>query len=395
MPRRSKGPRLWLRRAQRAKSGKITHAAVWIIKDGQHRQSTGCGIEDRRGAERALADYITSKHVAGIKTGIRSPAAVPVADVLALYGRDIAAGHARPKETAQRLSRLLSFFGNKTLADINGNLCRDYVEYRGSAGGSRRELEDLRAAIIHHRREGLCSAVVEIVLPAKGEARQRWLTRPEAATLIWAAWRYREVQKGDGTERRPREHVARFLVAALYTTRRKSAILSAALGPAEGRPWIDLTRGVFYGRPGANNTKKRQPTVVVPPRLLGHLRRWYRNGQRNVVEFNGHAIGSIDKAFTANVAAAGLGSDVTPHITKHTGITWLAIEGVDPYEICRFAGITMEVFEEVYAHHHPDFMRGVHRGFNRHRIRHRNAATEREQTPPIITQMAVFSQGKR
>jgi len=35
------------------------------------------------------------------KKGVRDPAEIPVADVLALYGADIARGHARPKETAQ------------------------------------------------------------------------------------------------------------------------------------------------------------------------------------------------------------------------------------------------------------------------------------------------------
>ncbi len=74
-----------------------------------------------------------------------------------------------------------------------------------------------------------------------------------------------------------------------------------------------------------------------------------------------------DKAFAASVAALGLGDDVVPHTTRHSGITWLALEGVDPWEICRFAGITMEVFEEVYAHHHPDYMDGVRGGFSRHR----------------------------
>src|SRR6185312_2568786 len=106
------------------------------------------------------------------------------------------------------------------------------------------ELEDLRAAINHHRREGLCSAVVELVLPPAGEIRERWLTRSEAAKLISTAWRSREVQKGQPTGRRSRQHVARFLLAAFYTTRRKGAILSAALSPAEGRPWADLDRGV-------------------------------------------------------------------------------------------------------------------------------------------------------
>jgi hypothetical protein len=95
------------------------------------------------------------------------------------------------------------------------------------------------------------------------------------------------------------------------------------------------------------------------------------------------------------VEDAGLGPDVTPHTTRHTGITWLAIEGVDPYEICRFAGITMEIFEAVYAHHHPAFMTGVHKGFNRHRYRHRNAATEREQTSANVTEIVDYSKEAR
>jgi hypothetical protein len=391
MPRRRHAPRLWLRRAQYDRHGRLTHGAIWLIKDGQHRESTRCGEDDCRGAEKALADYVARKHLAAVERGLRPPAAIPVADVVALYGRDVAHGHARPRETAQRLSKILEFFGDKTLADINGDRCRDYAVQRGHASAARRELEDLRAAINYHRHEGLCTAVVEVVLPSEGQARERWLTRSEAARLIWSAWRYREIQKGQPTGRRSRQHIARFLIAALYTTRRKGAILGASLSPAQGRPWVDLERGIFYGRSSAKRSKKRQPTIVVPPRLLAHLRRWRRNGQRFVVEFNGRPVRAIDKAFAANVAQAGLGDDVVPHTTRHTGITWLAIEGVDPYEICRYAGITMEMFEEVYAHHHPDFMSGVHRGFSRHRFRHRNAATKREQSASNVTKIVDYS----
>src|SRR6185312_6444872 len=110
---------------------------------------------------------------------------------------------------------------------------------------------------------------------------------------------------------------------ALYTTRRKGAILSAALSPMEGRPWADLDRGVLYGAPGAKRSKKRQPAIALPMRLLGHMRRWKRNGQQYAVEFNGEPVGSIDKAFAANVVDAGLGPDVIPHTTRHSGITWL------------------------------------------------------------------------
>jgi hypothetical protein len=101
------------------------------------------------------------------------------------------------------------------LGDINGDRCREYARQRGSTAAARRELEDFRAAINYHRREGLCSAIVEVVLPEKGESRDRWLARSEAARLIWSAWRYREIQRGQPTGRGSRQHVARFLVAAL------------------------------------------------------------------------------------------------------------------------------------------------------------------------------------
>jgi hypothetical protein len=389
MPRRSKGARLWLRCAQYNRAGKLTHAAIWIIKDGRYRESTGRGADDYRGAENALADYLARKRIAHVRDGTRPPTLIPVADVLALYGRDKVEKLARPNEARARLKRLLGFFGGNVLADIKGDRCRAYVEHRGHQAAARRELEDLRAAVIYHRQEGLCSAVVEIVLPERGLARERWLTRSEAARLILAAWRYREVQNGQPTDRRSRQHIAKFLLAAFYTTSRKQVICSASLGPAVGRPWIDLERGVFYRRAaGQRETKKRTPPVTVPPSLLAHLRRWKRKGQRFVVEFNRKSVGSIDKAFTANVRAAGFGPDVIPHTTRHSGITWLAMAGVDPYEICGYAGVTMETFQSVYAHHHPDFMTGVHKGFSRHRLRHRNAATDREQAPSNVVVIA-------
>jgi hypothetical protein len=42
----------------------------------------------------------------------------------------------------------------------------------------------------------LCFKIIEVVLPLEHPARDRWLTRSEAARVIWAAWRYREKQKG-------------------------------------------------------------------------------------------------------------------------------------------------------------------------------------------------------
>jgi len=54
------------------------------------------------------------------------------------------------------------------------------------------------------------------------------------------------------------------------------------------------------------------------------------------------------------VKAAGLGKDVTPHALRHTAIAWQAQSGVPVHEICGFFGVTREVFEDVYGHHHRD-----------------------------------------
>ena len=78
---------------------------------------------------------------------------------------------------------------------------------------------------------------------------------------------------------------------------------------AIGRGHVDLERGVFYRRAeGARETKKRQPPVRLPDRLLAHLRRWERLGiaKQAVVEWNGKPVRSVRKAFAAAVQAAGL-----------------------------------------------------------------------------------------
>jgi integrase len=381
MPYQSKGARLWSRSARRDASGRVTHTAAWIIRDGPYQESTGCSIDDRAGAERALAAYIARKHLAQAVTEPRHPSQTPVADVLALYARDTAPRHARPKETAGRIRALLAFFGDKMLGEVNGALCRAYAAQRSTDAAARRELEDLRAAINHHRQEGLCSEIIEVVLPPERPPRERWLTRSEAARLIWSAWQYRELQKGRPTDRRSRRHVAKFILLALYTGTRAAAVCTAALEPMPGRPWIDLDRGVFYRRPaGRRQTNKRQPPVPLPDQLLAHLRRWKRRGQRYAVEWNREPVKAIEKAFAHAVEDAGLTPDVTPHTLRHTAATWLMQAGTDLWEAAGFLGMTVETLHERYGHHHPDHLSGARNAFSRHRVRHRMDATDREQT---------------
>jgi hypothetical protein len=111
--------------------------------------------------------------------------------VLNIYLTDVAPDHARPEETKQRVLTIAEFRPLSVLSDVNGKWCRDYAEWRTkqtwksatknrkpvTAAAARRELEDLRAAINYHRREGLCSEIVEVV-PAEEAVRSESLFDP-------------------------------------------------------------------------------------------------------------------------------------------------------------------------------------------------------------------------
>src|SRR6202041_1201544 len=88
----------------------------------------------------------------------RDPASVEIATVVAIYAEDMAHKHARPKETAARLERILDHFGTKRLNFLNKKTCEEYVAARGHSAAARRELEDLRAAVRYHWEAGLCTA---------------------------------------------------------------------------------------------------------------------------------------------------------------------------------------------------------------------------------------------
>jgi integrase len=382
MPRRSHGPRLWLQPARRDKRGRVLEYPVWVIRHGSLKRSTRAGPRETEKAQAALADYLIAAARAP-RTNSRDPSAVTIADVISIYTDDQVPAHARPKETAARLERLLDHFGDKTLATLNKRACMEYVEARSSVSAARRELEDLRSAVRHHWEAGLCSALTPVVLPDRSPSRERWLTRSEAARLLWAAWRLRQPQYGAITERPTAQHVARFILVALYTGTRAGAICGAMFQPAQDSGWMDLDHGVFYRQAaGRRHTKKRQPPIRVPPRLLAHLRRWHRLkiATRSVVEWNGEPVRRINKAFRSVRRAAGLGTDVTPHTLRHTCATWLAQRGVPKWEAAGFVGMTEEMFDRVYGHHHPDHQENAVNAFAVPRQKpDRYNATEREQ----------------
>lgn len=372
-----KGPRLWLQPERNNANGSVERSC-WVIRDGSIKRGTGCVASDLAGAERALADYISQKHDPRQNAG--SPSKVSTIDVLTIYARDIAPNHARPKETASKLERLASWWGNPSAAraaarkaglvaphltgyagDINTANCRAYVEFVGFRRSASRDLEILRAALNHARREKVLDTVVDVHLPGGSVPRERWLTRSEVALLLWTAWRSRRSANGRShgeDDWHTRRHLVQFILLATYTGSRRGDVLNACFEQRPGCGYIDLDRGVWIRKPSSKvATTKRQPAIPLPAPLLAHLRRWRQRGQIFAVEFNGRRVDNISKAFRQLVKDCGLGSDVVPHALRHTGVTWGMQSGMDTWLASGYFGMTVEVLLNVYGHHHPDHLR--------------------------------------
>jgi len=152
------------------------------------------------------------------------------------------------------------------------------------------------------------------------------------------------------------------LLIGLYTRTRAGATATASPCAEQGRSFVDLERAIFYRTAiGKRATKKRQSPAPIPPRLLAHMRRLERaKADRNLlVEFNGKPVASVKKGFRRAVGLAGLPGRVTPHTLRHTAATWLMRRSVPIWGTAGFLGVSPEVLQGTYGHHHPDFLQGA------------------------------------
>lgn len=359
MPRPSKGPQLYLRERKGA-------APIWCVRDGQKLVSTGCGVGNREDAERELARYLAEKYAPA--RGERRLCDILIADVVSIYVRDVVPSQSNIKAALGRAERLLSWWNEKTLADVNGYNCRAYADSRSSPGGARRDLQDLAAAITHHHAEGYHREEVKVPLPPAGKRRERWLTRKELAKLVWAAWTMREQMRRSHsdkradklpTRKRTGKHIARAIIMAYYTASRTGDVLNASFHAAAGRSYIDIDSALFFRLPPDKiETDKRQPPVKVSRRLLSHLKRWRDTGQcaSFVVEWEGKPVRSIKTGFGSAVDAAKLGDGVTPYTLRHSRITHQVKAGVKLWDIAAAAGTSEAMIRKHYGHWSPDHL---------------------------------------
>lgn len=275
--------------------------------------------------------------------------------MLALYGEHHGPTTADPARIAYTIDAMLSWWHDKTVAQITPATCRAYVRARSvRPGTARRELATLRAAMNFAVRNQWLTRAMPVAMPAKPAGRDRWLTAHEAARLLNAA------RTGDGKQRL---HLPLFILIALYTGARKEAILSLRW------PQVDMERGRIDFQGEARRTKKGRALLPIPRRLTTFLRlAWRRRASDTgtVLHYDGHPVGSIKRSFATACRAAGL-EDVTPHTLRHTRGTWLAQAGVPMFEIAGWLGQSLATTAELYAHHHPDYMEAARNATDRRR----------------------------
>ncbi len=249
------------------------------------------------------------------------------------------------------VARLKSFLADLPVDLITKERVRHYLATRRKAGAGgapskhrkapkpladatlRRELLTLRAALVWAQREGWIANVPHIEAPGAGAARDRWLTRPEAANLLASAKHL---------------HVRVFIALAIYTAARAGALLDLT--------WdrVDFEGGVIDLGNGRGN--KRRAVIPLHPALRPVLiEAAEARTSEWVVEHGGQKVGSVKVGFRNAAERAGL-VGVTPHVLRHTAATWMAQRGVSLERIAAYLGNNAATVERVYVKHTPDFM---------------------------------------
>ncbi|MBL4898120.1 MAG: hypothetical protein JKX76_00600 [Colwellia sp.] len=341
MPRKSKGARLYERTRKNRPS-------VWVIKD-QGGIEFSTGTSSRREAEIQLADYIGQKFR---PSGPVTAEDIKVGHILAIYAEEHAPHVADPARIGYAIDALDPFWGDLPASAVKGATCRRYAAYRDRSDATiRRELGTLQAALNHCAREGYLLGAPLVTLPDKPRSKERWLSRDQAAALLWAARSLRI----DG-----RQQLQRFIITSLYTGTRKTATLALAIDlPSAHAGWIDTERGILYRMgDGETVTNKRRSVARCPARLLAHVRRWKRLGAVYVCEnHEGNRVKEVKKGWINAVRIASqiidMGEGVTPHILKHTAITWAMQNGASKEDAASFFSTTIQTIESTYWHHSP------------------------------------------
>lgn len=305
----------------------------WYILYGERlKRRLSTGTDDRKQAEIKLSQFIAGSQEPSLE-------AQTVQAILEGYRDDHGKGLRGTGALKYGMVALIRYLGSFQPDHLTPTVIKRYAVDRGAAAGTiLREIGILRAALTWALAHNLIASKPQIPNPVKPPPpRKRWLTKGEARKLIEGC-----------TE----PHMRLFITLACMTAARTSAILEARWSQVDWK-----RKRLDYGEGHGN---KRRAIVPINGDAYSALKAAHRLSCSDyIIEFRGARIKTVKTGFAAAVRRAGL-EDVTPHVLRHSGASWMVEAGVPDEEVGRMIGDSAEMVRKVYGHFSPNYLkRGV------------------------------------
>lgn len=263
------------------------------------------------------------------------------------------------------VNNLNAYFAKKRVSEITREHSLDYARQRregrigrcsAAEGTIRHELQKLRACLrfmteaIEPRERRISRDLLPFIeLPQPSPPRNRVLSQGEVerlrdfcSNLVW---------NGQGRTATNRlSKVGRFILIAMETAQRKSAILNLQ--------WqqVDLDKGMIHFLPaGKLQTIKRRPALPISSRLRPVLERSFDERVNSFVCDNNNDVHEAIKRVGKELDIDGL----SPHVFRHTWATRAVESGASLEKVAAFLGDSIDTVRENYMHLSPDYLRDV------------------------------------
>ncbi len=322
----------------RAKDGRDEAVVCWRDDDGKHRRRLGVFTE---GEGRTSVDSFVGRIEA-----LKARDSQTVGDVFRAYVVDREKDGKLIATFLDNWKALSPRFAALGVADVNADVCRDYAKDRAASGRSTgtiwTELTRLRSAINWAFKRRVITTCPYVWVPVKPAPKQRVLTQEEV-------WRL--------TDAATAPHVKLFVGLALATGGRSEAVLGLRWAQVDfDGGTIDLREKAVVN-PLTKKVRKGRAIVPMSPEIRAMLTVAKTLALTDhVIEWDGAPVKKIRKGFTAAVERAGLGSDVTPHVLRHTVASAATEAGVPMLKISRFLGHRDQATtEKIYSKTSPGF----------------------------------------
>lgn len=372
MPKARRAP--WIGREK----NQYNYYVYWYDENSGRVKRRSCGTTDRTEAEKELGRFLIDKaYEQKNESPILTPDQYLISTALRWYAQEHGPEVANKEFLGRAIETLIRFFGiNAMVSSITPQVCKRFcrerkrttrIYYRKdgkvtksnngkpiSNGTTRRELSVLVSALNHAVNEGRLTTAPKVWLPPEPPNKERYLEKDEIEALLNAC---------------VDPQTKLFVLLALNTGARKGALLELT--------WtqIDFNHRLIYLNPeGRVQTKKKRAIVPINDVAMQALaeereklkvleaqaKQERKNSPLcpNVITYKGNPVRDIKKGFNRSCERAGL-KGVTPHTLRHTAGTHMAIAGVDLFLISRLLGHSIQKTTELYAHLHPNYLRGA------------------------------------